>query len=86
MVKIAISSISALRGDQRDQGSAGAEDQLQRQLRRQSLRPYPPWFAAERHLDLPSEELTSRCEWTVRNYDPCISCATHFLNMRVLRT
>lgn len=32
-------------------------------------------------LDLPDEELRHRCEQTVRNYDPCISCATHFLRL-----
>jgi sulfhydrogenase subunit alpha len=32
-------------------------------------------------LDLPDEELQHRCEQTVRNYDPCISCATHFLRL-----
>ena len=26
-----------------------------------------------------------RCEQTVRNYDPCISCATHFLDLRIDR-
>ncbi len=35
------------------------------------------------HLDLPREELTWRCEQVVRNYDPCISCATHFLRLEV---
>ncbi|HTV32656.1 MAG TPA: Ni/Fe hydrogenase subunit alpha [Methylocella sp.] len=32
-------------------------------------------------LDLPDEALRHRCELTVRNYDPCISCATHFLRL-----
>ena len=27
-----------------------------------------------------------RCEQTIRNYDPCISCATHFLELEVERT
>ena len=36
-------------------------------------------------LDLPDEALRHRCEQTVRNYDPCISCATHFLDLRVDR-
>jgi coenzyme F420-reducing hydrogenase alpha subunit len=40
---------------------------------------------AERSLDLPDEELTLRCEQTIRNYDPCISCATHFLELEVVR-
>jgi coenzyme F420-reducing hydrogenase alpha subunit len=32
-------------------------------------------------LDLPDDDLRWRCEQTVRNYDPCISCATHFLRL-----
>jgi sulfhydrogenase subunit alpha len=32
-------------------------------------------------LDLPDEALQHRCEQTVRNYDPCISCAAHFLRL-----
>lgn len=36
-----------------------------------------------RYLDLPSEKLKWRCEQSVRNYDPCISCATHFLKLTV---
>ncbi|MEW5978926.1 MAG: Ni/Fe hydrogenase subunit alpha [Acidobacteriota bacterium] len=34
-------------------------------------------------LQLPQEELTLRCEQAIRNYDPCISCATHFLKLTV---
>jgi sulfhydrogenase subunit alpha len=33
-------------------------------------------------LDQPHEALRHRCEQTVRNYDPCISCATHFLELQ----
>jgi coenzyme F420-reducing hydrogenase alpha subunit len=40
----------------------------------------------ERSLDLPDEELSLRCEQTIRNYDPCISCATHFLKLDVERS
>ncbi|MGE0333991.1 MAG: Ni/Fe hydrogenase subunit alpha [Gammaproteobacteria bacterium] len=32
-------------------------------------------------LDLPDEALRHRCEQTVRNYDPCISCSAHFLRL-----
>ncbi|MGA2319170.1 MAG: Ni/Fe hydrogenase subunit alpha [Solirubrobacteraceae bacterium] len=39
----------------------------------------------ERHLDLPDEELSLRCEQAIRNHDPCISCATHFLKLTVER-
>ncbi|NGO44883.1 Ni/Fe hydrogenase subunit alpha [Streptomyces ureilyticus] len=31
-------------------------------------------------------ELTALCERTIRNHDPCISCSTHFLDLRVVRT
>jgi coenzyme F420-reducing hydrogenase alpha subunit len=39
----------------------------------------------ERSLDLADEELALLCEQTIRNYDPCISCATHFLTLTVER-
>jgi sulfhydrogenase subunit alpha len=35
---------------------------------------------------LPQDEATCRAEQAVRNHDPCISCATHFLTLRVERT
>ncbi len=35
--------------------------------------------------ELPDEELRELCEQTIRNYDPCISCATHFLDLEVER-
>ena len=40
----------------------------------------------ERSLDVPDDELALLCEQTIRNYDPCISCATHFLTLEVERT
>lgn len=36
-------------------------------------------------LELPEETLTHRCEQTVRNHDPCISCAAHFLRFELDR-
>ena len=36
-------------------------------------------------LALPTEQLTWQCEQAIRNYDPCISCATHFLTVKVAR-
>lgn len=36
-------------------------------------------------LDLPDEALRHRCEQTVRNHDPCISCSTHFLKLDIDR-
>lgn len=35
--------------------------------------------------DLDDGALTSMCERAIRNYDPCISCATHFLTLHVDR-
>lgn len=39
----------------------------------------------EQGLDLADAELQHRCEQAIRNHDPCISCATHFLDMQVDR-
>ena len=36
-------------------------------------------------IDLDDAALTSMCERAIRNYDPCISCATHFLTLSVTR-
>ena len=38
-----------------------------------------------RYADRADEELRALCEQTIRNYDPCISCATHFLSLEVER-
>jgi len=39
----------------------------------------------EANLDLDTAPLTSLCERAIRSYDPCISCATHFLDLRLER-
>lgn len=36
-------------------------------------------------VDHPDDALRLHCEKVIRNYDPCISCATHFLRMNVER-
>ena len=36
-------------------------------------------------LDCNDAEATRRCEHLIRNYDPCISCATHFLTLKIDR-
>ncbi len=36
-------------------------------------------------IDMADADLKWRCEQTIRNYDPCISCATHFLKLTVER-
>jgi coenzyme F420-reducing hydrogenase alpha subunit len=40
----------------------------------------------ERHAALGDDELRHRCEQAIRNHDPCISCATHFLALDVDRS
>ncbi len=37
-------------------------------------------------LSLPDDQAAWRCEQVLRNYDPCISCATHSLKLRVVET
>jgi sulfhydrogenase subunit alpha len=37
------------------------------------------------HLSLDDSALTALCERTIRNYDPCISCSAHFLELTVQR-
>ncbi len=44
------------------------------------LKNFVPMF-----IDLPDKELIWKCEQAVRNYDPCISCATHFLKLNIQR-
>ena len=39
----------------------------------------------QQSIALPDDRLTWRCEQAVRNYDPCISCATHILTLHVER-
>ncbi len=40
---------------------------------------------AQMSLHLSDRDLTWKCEQAIRNYDPCISCATHFLKLEVHR-
>jgi sulfhydrogenase subunit alpha len=40
---------------------------------------------APRVLDLPMDAATHALEQLIRSYDPCISCATHFLDVRIAR-
>ncbi len=46
----------------------------------QDLRLFMP-----RVLHLPDKEAALACERVIRCYDPCISCATHFLNLEIRR-
>ena len=43
------------------------------------------WAFVPQVIDKPQEEATLLCEMVVRNYDPCISCATHFLRLNIVR-
>jgi sulfhydrogenase subunit alpha len=40
---------------------------------------------AAANLDCDEDTLRARCEQSIRNHDPCISCAAHFLTLRVHR-
>ena len=39
----------------------------------------------QENLELLDDDLQWRCEQAVRNYDPCISCSTHFLRLELDR-
>jgi sulfhydrogenase subunit alpha len=43
------------------------------------------WQFVSQSLQLPEDQLAWQCEQAVRNHDPCISCATHFLKLHVER-
>jgi sulfhydrogenase subunit alpha len=43
------------------------------------------WKFVPKYLNLPVDQLTWQCEQAIRNYDPCISCATHFLKLKIER-
>jgi len=40
------------------------------------------WKFVPQYIDLPDDQLQWHCEQAIRNYDPCISCATHFLKIK----
>ena len=37
------------------------------------------------NIDMDDDDLKWRCEQTIRNYDPCISCSVHFLKLELDR-
>ncbi len=41
------------------------------------------WQFVQNHLLIEKDRLQWQCEQAVRNYDPCISCATHFLKLQM---
>jgi len=46
----------------------------------ESVREYVPWL-----LHLPDEQISLELEKLVRAYDPCFSCSTHFLKLKLNR-
>ena len=40
----------------------------------------------QENVTLGKDDMTWKCEQAIRNYDPCISCATHFLKLELERT
>ena len=44
------------------------------------------WSYVPQYADLPDDQLQWQLEQAIRNYDPCISCATHFLKLTVERS
>jgi coenzyme F420-reducing hydrogenase alpha subunit len=43
------------------------------------------WQYIPQHVEKEQDDLRWRCEQAIRNYDPCISCATHFLKLDLER-
>jgi coenzyme F420-reducing hydrogenase alpha subunit len=43
------------------------------------------WQFVSKYVNLPEDKLRGYCEQAIRNYDPCISCATHFLKIDIQR-
>ncbi len=39
---------------------------------------------APKLIELPDEEAALKAEHVIRNYDPCISCSTHFLKLKMV--
>ena len=44
------------------------------------------WALAPTVVKQPQDEASLTCEHLLRSYDPCISCATHFLKLNIERT
>jgi coenzyme F420-reducing hydrogenase alpha subunit len=41
------------------------------------------WQLVPTIMGMPKDKLQWQCEQAIRNYDPCISCATHFLKLHI---
>lgn len=44
------------------------------------------WHFIGPRIGWPADKLQRYCEQAIRNYDPCISCSTHFLKLNIDRT
>ncbi len=44
------------------------------------------WHFVAPNVSMSDEKLQWHCEQAIRNYDPCISCSCHFLNLKVERS
>jgi sulfhydrogenase subunit alpha len=41
------------------------------------------WKLAPAVINRPHKEASLACEHLIRSYDPCISCSTHFLKLKI---
>ena len=64
---------------------AGGQDRPAHLAEPEDDRERPLALRAHRRSTCPKDELTWECEQAIRNYDPCISCATHFLKLDLRR-
>ncbi|MFO0564571.1 MAG: nickel-dependent hydrogenase large subunit [Polyangiaceae bacterium] len=60
-----------------------SEDHTAHESESEAHRSGPQLEIARRLAALPHAEARRLAEQTVRNYDPCISCSTHFLDLRI---
>jgi sulfhydrogenase subunit alpha len=71
----------ALEGD----GSIAEADIVPPTSQNQPAIEHDLWRFVEDNLELADDELAWQSEMAIRNYDPCISCAAHFLDLTVDR-
>ena len=74
----AVPALPAGRRRPRCRGADRAADELNQAAIEADLALFAPTI-----LDRPQEEITHSLEQLIRSYDPCISCATHFLQLEV---
>jgi sulfhydrogenase subunit alpha len=72
-----------------DDGTILSADIIPPTSQNQAIIEHDLWHVVDDHLqanggELDPEALTHTCEQAIRNHDPCISCATHFLDLRVV--